>query len=370
MRESSTTDLVGALQPRRTRVAWVESDRRREGEARAERDNSAYVPSAKNRIGQATPVHECLAFSHRHQVIDAVHPALAIIVVRQPFFRRDIVTVLGPRSVAADFGLVIDGFAEGERTQEVKAMASPLFSLDLKCVISGVSAIRDRRESPILALEGGGRVAVGRQGRVVRRLGRGNLVVVAQDLQVSAFRSDIAGTDYNLARQLVFEIQIPLVIHWRMRIPVLAGHIREWCLARIEGRESRRQGNLRRRYAVAVECRLEEEREIVVDLQRVARANFVEDKKAPIPSPNHEWLRRKTTEGQAKARQQVKFVQQEQGCLSCNPNCSGDAAIRKQVSHSPSAARGPASASTLLCKYPERTPRRCAGDCRNIPRSK
>ena len=41
MRESSTTDLVGALQPRRTCVAWVESDCRREGEARAERNNSA-----------------------------------------------------------------------------------------------------------------------------------------------------------------------------------------------------------------------------------------------------------------------------------------------------------------------------------------
>src|ERR1035437_3844762 len=195
MRESSTTDLVGALQPRRTSVAWVESDGWREGEARAERNNSAYVPSAKNRIGQATPVHELLAFSYRQQVVDAIHPALAIIEVRQPFFCRDIVAVLRPRSVAADFGLVVNGFAESKCTQEIQAMAGPLFGLDLKCVIRGISFIRDGRESPILALEGGRRIAVRSQGRVVRRLGRGNLVVVAQDLQVSAFRPDIARTD-------------------------------------------------------------------------------------------------------------------------------------------------------------------------------
>src|ERR1035438_3099673 len=75
----------------------------------------------------------------------------------------------------------------------------------------------------------------------------------------------------------------------------------------IEGRESRRQGNLRRRYAIAVECRFEEERDIVVDLQRVARADFIEDKKAPIPSPNHEWLGRERAVGQANARGDVVF---------------------------------------------------------------
>ena len=226
MRERSAADLIGPLQPRRACVAGVESDCRREGESRAEGNNSAEVPSAKNRIGHSALVQELLAFPHRQQVIDASDPAFAIVVVREPFFRREVVAVLRPGSLAADFGLVVDSLAESKGAQEIEAVASPLLGLELKGVIGGVSVIHDRGEGPILAVRGGHWVAEGAKVGSNAACGVGIWFSHA-GLQVSSFGPDVTRANHDVTRKLVFEIPIPLVINRRMRTPVLAGQFAE-----------------------------------------------------------------------------------------------------------------------------------------------
>ena len=101
------------------------------------------MPSPKDRIHHSALVQELFPLTHRKFVIDAVNPALAIIEIGETSFCRNVVAVLRPGRIATDFWLVIDGLAECERTQEIKAMASPLFCLQLKRMINRASAILD-----------------------------------------------------------------------------------------------------------------------------------------------------------------------------------------------------------------------------------
>src|SRR5579864_8645523 len=63
--QMAITDLVGALQSRRVRIAWIKADLRREGEARTQRDNSTEMPAPKHLIHHTTLIQECFSFSDR-----------------------------------------------------------------------------------------------------------------------------------------------------------------------------------------------------------------------------------------------------------------------------------------------------------------
>ncbi len=94
------------------------------------------MPATKNRIHYSALVQELSALADRQFVIDAVDPAVAIIEVGEPFFRRNVVAVLRPGRIATDFRLVIDGLAVSVCAQEIKTMVGSLFRLELKRVVS------------------------------------------------------------------------------------------------------------------------------------------------------------------------------------------------------------------------------------------
>src|SRR5215467_7894927 len=175
-----------------------------------------------------------MTLSHRQFVIKAVYPALAVIEIRQAFFSPDVVAVLRPGRIAANFRLVVNGFAESERAQEIKAMAGALLGLQLKCMISGVSCIRDRREGRKAAYAGAGFVAEWRLRRIKAGLGPGDLIQVAQHLKVSALRPNISWANQDLTRQLVFEIHVPLVVDRCLRMEILAGYAGKLRVIRIQ----------------------------------------------------------------------------------------------------------------------------------------
>src|SRR5690242_985866 len=99
--------------------------------------------------------------------------------------------------------------------------------------------------------------------------------------------SHVCRGDQNLPRQLILEVDIPLVINGCLWVEILAGHARQRSIEGIQRRESRCQRQ-RGRYAVAVKCRLVEKWEIVVKLQRIAGANFVKDKEPAVSRSNHQ----------------------------------------------------------------------------------
>ena len=142
------------------------------------------------------------------------------------------------------------------------------------------------------------------------------------------------------------------------------------------------QSQLRRREAIAVEGRLEEERQVVVELQRVAGANLVEDKEAPVPCAHHERLGRERAVRKADAWSEVvlvggiqvlritpRAVRTPSGFpLGCNRNCSGDAGLRTAESRSRSEPKVQGQIRSRPVRVLHEMPRRCAGDCRSRPR--
>ena len=108
-----------------------------------EGNDPSEMPSTQNRIRYPSLVQVLLAFSNRKGVIKAVCPALAAIEVGKPLLRSEVVAVLRPRRIAADFWLVVDALAEGVGAQEIEAVRGPLLCLELKGMVSGVPAIHD-----------------------------------------------------------------------------------------------------------------------------------------------------------------------------------------------------------------------------------
>src|SRR5581483_3700053 len=109
-------NLIRTLQSGRTGVTRIKVDLWREREAGTEDDDSTYVPSAKNRIDYATLIQVLPAFSHRQFVVDADYPTHAIIKVCQSLFCADVEAVLRPGRIAANFGLIVNCFAQRKRT--------------------------------------------------------------------------------------------------------------------------------------------------------------------------------------------------------------------------------------------------------------
>ncbi len=87
---------------------------------------------------------------------------------------------------------------------------------------------------------------------------------------MSPFGAHVSGSNQDIARQLVLDVQIPLVINTRMQAKILAGDAGQ-CLGWIQRRETGRQGYGRAIrcfgwvQAIALEARLEKERQIVVE---------------------------------------------------------------------------------------------------------
>src|SRR6266567_952086 len=169
-------------------------------------------------------------------------------------------------------------------------MAGALFGLELEGVISRISPVRNRRESCELACPwlAGDRVAEGRQRWIKNRLRRWNLIQIAKHLEVCALGSHVRRANQNLTGQLIFKIHVPLVINRGFGIKVLTGHAGKCRIVGIyKTCESRRQVNWRGSYPVAIECRLEEKWQVVINLQRIAGANFVERKEATVSRANY-----------------------------------------------------------------------------------
>jgi len=115
-----------------------------------------------------------LAFSNWQRIVKACYHRRRL-SNRKPFLRGKIITVLGPRSIAANFRLVVDGFAISKGAQEIETLARALFGFELKCVISRVSAILDRSEWSILR--------VGPIGLIESGTWSGDLVAIYKDLR-------------------------------------------------------------------------------------------------------------------------------------------------------------------------------------------
>src|SRR5579864_7927261 len=194
-------------------------------------------------------------------------------------------------------------------------MAGLLFRFQLKRVITRISAIHDRPKGLILAQSGSYLIAERRQCRIERRLRRGYLIRVAKDLEVRTFGPDVCWTDYDLPRQLVFEIEIPLVINRRLRLEILARHTGELHVAGVHKTcksGSRRERYCRGGYPIAGKSGLKKEREVVGELQWVAGASFIKGKEASVTGADGERLRMERAVSYAYARGKIIFVGRRQ----------------------------------------------------------
>src|SRR5579864_1373446 len=126
-----------------------------------------------------------------------------------------------------------------------------------------------------------------------------------------AFCSNVRRADYNLPGQLIFEIDIPLVINRGLGFEFLAGYTRLGVGWSQKTCEPSRKIYWRRRYSVAVERRLKEEWEVIVELQRVAGANFIKYKKTSVARAHNQRLGFQRTVSQSHAWRKVVFMR---GC--------------------------------------------------------
>src|SRR5215472_5991259 len=109
---------------------------------------------------------------------------MAVIEVRKALFGSEVVAVLWPRRIAADFRLVINGFTKGVGTQKVKAMAGTLLCLQLKRVVGRVAPIRNGSEGP--------QKRVRPQILVETGAWRRDLVSVCQHLEMGSLRANVS----------------------------------------------------------------------------------------------------------------------------------------------------------------------------------
>ena len=106
----------------------------------------AHVETYEDQISGAIVVQVRLSLSHRQFVVETRNPTKALVEIREPFFRCQVVGILRPRTVAADLGLIIDGLTVGDRAQKHQAAREPLLHLQLQRMVTGVSMIFDGRE--------------------------------------------------------------------------------------------------------------------------------------------------------------------------------------------------------------------------------
>src|SRR5262249_11058688 len=263
-----------------------------------QRINAAKMPAAKGRANRA--IAKVGARSSKRQfIIEAQHPAQLLIKVCPAFLCREIVPVLGKRGVAADFWKVVDSFAIGECAKEIQPVSCALLGFYLQRVVRGTGDI-GHSGKPAELRKWSARLNISRPRCA-------HLVRIDYALQVRSLRTRVRDFQAEGRRQRALYRQIPSLVVRSVQVRIDTGHSRIDRLARIERWKSLRNCN-HRGYAIADECRLVEERQVIGQLQRRRRTNFLAAIENSIRSPNHRVSALSWSPSKPKARRKVRFV--------------------------------------------------------------
>jgi len=131
--------------------------------------------------------------------------------------------------------------------------------------------------------------------------------VIHQNLQVRPLGADVRDFEQHVRRQLLLDVEVPLVRHRGVQTRVVAGNAGKFGLIQVEGRET--SGDRQNRSdAIADKTRLEEEGEVVSKLQGVAGADLLVAEEPAVAAADYGLAALEGTPGQAQARRKIVFI--------------------------------------------------------------